>query len=161
MADIEIDSSPRWDASSHYAREARKWNTPRSQGGMRPDGYEPYPAMMYRARKRVDARTGEPYGPFVIIDPYDERFSESNCLTVRDERERDRAHREGWRDTPEAAMAYATGEEYKVAIAAAERHEAERNMSPAAQAEAAAVDAKTSHHVPEIPEAPKRRQGAA
>lgn len=133
---------------SPWERERQRWNTPKRNGGMNCNGFEPYPRMLFKARKRP---TG---GGFIVIDPFDEQWSAQNCRTVQDEAEERRAIGEGWSLDTEAAKAKAEEEEYGVSRATAERMDAERRMSEKARAEAALVDASTSEHVPEItPEA--------
>ena len=127
-----------------YAKEMRRWNTPKSQGGMRPDRFEEFPKMLYKARR---PETG---GPLRVIDPRDERFSEGNCLTVGDAHEERRALDDGWRNTPDEAIARAQAFEDEISTAAAERQNAEKRMSEKARAEAQAVDDATYEHVPEI-----------
>lgn len=155
--EIEVSSSPRWDDASGYKKEMRKWDLPKSRGGMRPDTFQEFPFMMYRARKRQHP-DGEPYGPFLVLDASDERFSESNTLIVNSEAERERARHEGWRNTPQEAKEYQEGLEHDIAIAAAEHQARVRKMSPKAQAEAAEADEATTQHVPEIPEKPRARK---
>ena len=146
---MSIDSSiPQWNPDSNYAKEMRKWDTPRSHGGMRPDGFERFPAMLYKAR-RPDSG-----GPILCTDPRDESFSGSNQMTVGNEAEEEQALRQGWRKSPEEAIAFTESLEKAVSDAAAERANADKRLSEKARAEAAAVDAATSEHVAEItPEA--------
>lgn len=133
-----------YPGETFYAREMRKWNTPKSQGGMRPDHPEEFPKMLYKARR---PETG---GPLAVINPRDERFSEANCLTVGDAHEEQRAKDDGWRNTPAEAIARAEAFEDAISVAAAERQNAEKRMSEKARAEAQAVDDATFEHVPEI-----------
>jgi hypothetical protein len=126
--------------------ELRRWNTPRRLGGMRPDGFEEFPKMLYRARR---PETG---GPIAVINPFNEQWSEQNCLTVRSREEEERAigNGQGWRHTPQEAIDYANALETEVSNAAAARQNAELRMSEKARAEAAAVDESNYEHVPEI-----------
>lgn len=151
MAFDEVTSTPRWAPESHYAKEMAKWNKPRSQGGMRPDGFEPFPKMLYRAR-RPDSG-----GPILCVDPRNEQWSTANQHTVGNEAELERAMREGWRKSPQEAIAYAQGLEDDIANAAAHRAYEDRNMGEKAKAEAQAADEATAEHLPEIQEAPRRR----
>jgi hypothetical protein len=88
--------------NSGYSKEARKWDLPKSQGGMRPDHYEHFPKMIYKAR-RPDSG-----GPIRCVDPGNEQFSGSNQLTVRSEAELREALENGWRETPQEAVEYAS-----------------------------------------------------
>jgi hypothetical protein len=148
MAFDTVTSSPQWSPDSQYMREMRKWE--------KPYRYERYPAMLYRATKRPSG------GPFICVDPHDEKFSAQNQRTVHNAEEEARAIDEGWRKSPEAAVEFALSLEKAVADAAAERHFADRRLSEKARAEAAEVDDATAEHVPVITpaavrEARKRR----
>lgn len=126
--------------------ELRRWNTSRRLGGMRPDGFEEFPKMLYRARR---PETG---GPFSVINPRDEQWSGQNCRIVgnREEEERVVDNGEGWRHTPQEAIDHANALETAISNAAAERQFSERRMSERARAEAEAVDAASYEHVAEI-----------
>ena len=146
-----VTEGPQWSPDSHYMKEMKKWDTPKRQGGNRCDGYERYPAMLYRARKP------EGGGPYIVIDPRDEKWSAGNTVTVGNEREEQAKLSEGWRKSPEEAIEYAKGLDKDIANAAAERHFSDRKMSEAAQREAAEADAETAEHLPEIPAKRKRK----
>lgn len=133
---------------SNHEKEVQKWNTVKSKGGMRPDTFCEFPRMMYKARKKN--------GPPLVIDPYDEPWSMGNCQIVKDETERNRLWRQGWRDNPAEAIAQFLEDERNVADEAAHRHYLDRNMSEKAKAEAAAVDSESFGHVPEVPEGRKK-----
>jgi hypothetical protein len=149
-----MSSHPNWNPDSNFAKEMRKWDTPRSQGGMKPDGFLRFPAMLYKAR-RPDSG-----GPILSVDPRNESFSGSNQMTVNDQGEEERAIREGWRKSPEEAIAFAQSLEDAVSNAAAERQNADKRLSAKARAEAEAVDASTAEHVPEItPQAVRAAKG--
>lgn len=129
---------------SGWVKEQRRWNTPKSQGGMRPDHFEEFPKMVYKARRPDHG------GPILAIDPRDERFSEQNCKTVGNEQEERHALEHGWRASPAEAVAHAVALEDAVATAAAERQNADKRLGERARAEAAAVDDASSEHVPEV-----------
>ncbi len=131
--------------------EEAKWNTPKSQGGMRPDGFEPFPKMLYQAFKRDN-------GKVQCMDPYDEDFSRRCYMTVNNEAELARAHGLGWSDTPQDALARFEQQEQELARAAAEAAFAAKRMSEKAQAELKAAEDATADHVADVP-APKRRPG--
>ena len=86
-----------------------------------------------------------------------EQFASRNLLYAKDEAEYKRAKDNGWSDSAAQAILSAEQAERALSQAAAERAYSDSKMSPAAQAEAAAVDASTFEHQPEIPE--KRRPG--
>lgn len=138
---------------TNAAKELRRWNTPKRDGGMRPDGFEEFPKMLYKARR------GPNGGPFIVIDPRDESWSEQNCLTVGNRHEEEKALEEGWRGpSPKEAIAYQNALEDAISMAAAERAQSDKRMSEKARAEAEAADAETAEHLPEIPVAPVRRR---
>jgi uncharacterized membrane-anchored protein len=136
---------------TYAAKELRRWNTPRSQGGMRPDRHEEFPAMVYKAR-RPDSG-----GPILSNDPRNESWSAQNQLIVKNERELEKALSDGWRRDPQEAIAHANALEDAISTAAAHRAYEDRNMSERAKAEAKVADEATADHMPEIPEKPKRK----
>ena len=86
-----------------------------------------------------------------------EQFAAGNLLFAKTEEEYKRAKANGWADSAAEALELAEKAEKEVSQAAAERAYRDSKMSEAAQAEAAAHDAATFEHQPEIPE--KRRPG--
>lgn len=136
---------------SYGAQELLRWNKKKRDGGMNADGFEKYPQMVYRANRKP---TG---GPFIVIDPMNEQWSMANCKTVGNEQEEKRAIDEGWRPSPDEAIAYANRFEDEIALAAAHRAHEDKRLSEKAQAEAKAADEATADHLPEIPE--KRKPG--
>lgn len=134
---------------SSYDKEMDKWDTPRRLGGMKPDGYEAFPAMLYKAFQLDN-------GKWAVNDPFDENWSRRCQMIVRDDRELRMQMDQGWRQTPADALAYAERLEEEIANAAAERHYADQRLSDKARREAADVDASTNEHVPDIA-APKKR----
>jgi hypothetical protein len=78
---------------------------------------------------------------------------------VNNQREYDIALGQGWSVGPQQAMDRFEAEECELGEAAALRAYEDQHMSPAAQAEAAQVDATTVRHLAEIPVAPKRGRG--
>jgi hypothetical protein len=134
---------------SAYDKEMDKWDTPQRQGGMRPDTFQAFPAMLYKAHQRDN-------GQWAVNDPFDENWSRRCHMIVRDERELRQQLDNGWRPTPQEALEYANRFQQAIADAAAERHFADQRLSEKARREAAAADAETNDHVPEIA-APKKR----
>jgi len=128
--------------NSPEGQERMRWDRPKSQGGMRCDGFEEYPKSMFRA--------GRPdHGNIKITE---------SC-SVGSAHEEARQYDDGWRPTQQAAIDLVKARDQEIAELAAERHYVERSMSPAAQREAAAVDEATVYHVPAIPETPIKRRG--
>lgn len=134
---------------SAYDRELEKWDRPRSQGGMRPDTFEAFPSMMYKAHQKAN-------GQWAVNDPFDEGWGRRCQTIVRNDAEH-RQHLEmGWRSSPADALELAERRQRDIADAAAERHFADQRLSEAARREAAQADAETNDHVPDIA-APKKR----
>ena len=134
---------------SSYDKELNKWDTPQRQGGMRPDTFQAFPSMLYKAHQRDN-------GQWAVHDALDENWSRRCQLIVRDDAELRRSLEQGWRATPQEALAYADRFQQAIADAAAERHFADQRLSELARREAAAADAATNDHVPDVP-APKKR----
>lgn len=105
----------------------------------RPYVYREYPKMVFKAG-RVNGKHAID-GQLVADDEQMER----NLLS------------RGYHPTQEKALDALAQDELTIAKLAAERAHHERRMSPAAQAEAAAVDDAEASHVPEIPRTPIRR----
>lgn len=156
-----------WSDQSNFAKEMRKWDTPKSQGGYKCDGFEPYPKMLYRAqlhtlsntmRVMTDRDILSPDNTVVILSK--ESFDASCQMIVHDEHEHEKAKANGWRDTPQAARDYQDGAETEKAVAAAVRAHEDRNMSDRAKAEIKVVEEHSgTEHVAEMPEKPRRRGG--
>lgn len=154
---------PVYTPESETGKELRRWNLPKSQGGHRPDRFEEYPKMLFRAAKRPDGivSTGEGDDRFwvdgngVPRPGAAESFSQGLRMIVRSEDEERRALENGWCPSLKDAKEAYEARERAIGRAAAERIHADRNMSEKAQQEAAAADAATPEHVPEIK--PKRK----
>ena len=146
-------------AESEYGKELSRWNTPKSQGGMRPDGIDQYPKMLYKAQTLPNGKTsvGESndyaFGGALGAAAH---FNKTCQRIVKSEAEHSLASSEGWKDTPAEALEYVKRLEDFIAEAAAHRAFEERNMSPAALKEASEAEAETHRHLAEIPE--KRRE---
>ena len=107
------------------------------------------PTTLFKAIRRPDGR-------IVCIDT---DYLTRTTKVVKDERDYLLAKSLGWCDHPKDALDRMEREEDALSDAAALRHADDARMSPAALAEAAAVDATTIRHLPEIPIAPKRGRG--
>lgn len=134
---------------SAYDKEMDKWDAPKRLGGMKPDGYEAFPAMLYKAHQMDN-------GKWAVNDPFDENWSRRCQTIVRDDRELRTHLEQGWRQSPKDALDFAERLQQDIADAAAERHYADQRLSEKARREAAEVDASTNDHVPDIA-APKKR----
>lgn len=97
-----------------------------------PYEYRAFPCAMYHA--------SDPTSPRLVLDAQEKQ----NFLS------------RGWRDTPDEAKSFATQAEADRMTDAAVRAYDDRAMSPAAQAEVAALEKQTNDVVSEVP-APKKR----
>lgn len=138
---------------SDIAKEYAKWETPRSQGGMRPDTFEPYPRMLYQAQMRR--------GKVVCMDapmayPTDaeqlevESFNRRCTRIVRSESEYQQAKGVGWFDTAQQAIDAKEKEQQDIANLAAERAFHDQRMSAQAREEVKAVEQQTHEHVVDV-----------
>lgn len=112
-------------------KELKKWNAPYV--------YREFPKMLYRGLTTTAGRL------------------EVEQRIVGSEHEETLAAGAGWLTTSTAASEAETRRQEDLGTAAAERAAADRQMSPQAQAEAAAIDQRTLKHLGEIPEQPRRR----
>jgi len=94
-----------------------------------------------------------PTGEVVVLHP---DYMAATTKIVDNEDDYIRELRGGWAKTPQEAYALHEDQEQALGQAAAERVYADRHMSEAAKKEADAADDRTSKHLPEIPETPKR-----
>lgn len=152
---------------SELGKELAKWDTPRNQivphtnppvYGMKPVGYERYPAMLYKAFKRENGKHMclEPVPAEYLFQKADEyaravnaaeAFNRSCMRTVHSEGEERQAANEGWRKSPKDAIDHLEACEKAIADAAAEAAAAATRMTPKAQAERKAREAATADHV--------------
>lgn len=127
---------------SPMARERRKWELTQRDGGMRPNGHEEYPKMLYRA---MDVQ-----GRIEVDD-------QQHCrLIVMSREHEDRAKRDGWCHSVSEARDAMDRQQSAVAEEAAQRAMADRKLSEPARREADAYDQSQSGHVAEIPVRKKR-----
>jgi len=125
--------------------ELKKWNTPKREGGMAPDGYEPYPKMLYRA---IRLQTGK----IVCLEENPDTmqpYNGTNILAHSDAELGELLNR-GWRKTPPEAHQYFEQQEIDKATAGAEVNAAALRMGGKAQAELARKQGKQApEHVTE------------
>ncbi len=130
----------------------------RTRTGWTPEA-NPFPKMLYRAQhlqgKRsvhevLDSKCGGYAGAA-------EQWSRQCQLTVGNEAEMQRAFENGWRATPQDALAYLESRDNEISNITAARQVADSTMGPVAQREAAEADQSTLKHLPEIRE--KRKRG--
>lgn len=174
------ETDPRWNTeagtlpnpTSNFSKEMAKFEQFPSQYGSpgNPYRYREFPRMVYRA----ELWKGKPVCMAAPVDPYEfpraeelqraedqaRRFTERCQLIVKDEAELQKARENGYRDTPDEAVAYLTGRQRAEGQAAAERHYADRNMSESAKAEAKAEEARIfSEQGRQTGEIPAKRRG--
>lgn len=171
-----------------WEKEEARWNTPRGMPvtdpngdyvlnadgsrmlGMNAPGYEPFPAMLYKAQKTANGKvlvTDVEPGPNGFMSPSEyERavlavasFNTQNQRIVKNQDEKDRAHREGWRDTPQDALAFFEKLEEDMGRAAAETNFAVQRMSAKARDEHQAASDATHEHLADVPIPVKRKRG--
>lgn len=166
---------------SGYSKELLRWNLRRDQylelpdgspdyskPGYRPVGHEQFPLMLYKAVKNQNGKLvcmeslPSPYG-FADAAQYDraclaaEHFTKQCQKIVRSESEERDAKRQGWKDTPDEALAHAEGLEVDIANAAAEAQYAAQRMSTKARAELEAAEAAAGpNHATDVDESTKR-----
>lgn len=151
-----------------------KWTLGVAPG--RPYQYRPFPAMLYRAQRippnhvgagkiAVSCQEPEYYG-FRDQNEWDRaresaaRFTTSCQRVVEDESQKSRAMEDGWRETPQEAIAHAEARERVVSNETHSRQSADSNMGEKARAEAERFESETFGHQPTIPEKPRSRKGA-
>ena len=133
-------------AESETGKEMAKWN--------KPYRFEPFPQMLYKAKRRPDGVPGvvetndQPFGGHPGAA---ESFTTGCQITVGDETELTRAREMGYWHSPAEALADFEVREKLLSTTAAHRAHEDRNMSAAAKAEAAEVEASTAEHVGEVP----------
>lgn len=128
--------------------------------------YRPYPKAMYgrwtdeaklKALREVARRM-----ELDLSDDFDYREAESHIYQydtklVHNAREHADWRAKGWADHPAGVDTAVQQIESDVAHVAAHRNYEDRNMSPAAKAEAEAYEAEVEDFVPAVPETPIRR----
>ena len=138
-----------------YAKELKRWDTPKRLGGYGPDGFEQFPKMLYKADRWTNgkAMVGHPGAATGL--PEELAFSNRCQHTAHNGDEYIRARNAGWCDSPEEALEAFEEAQQSVAREAAEaKHKAVR-MSEKANAEFDAAQVESEDHVPD-PEAPKK-----
>ena len=149
-----------YSPDSAYARELDRWNAPKLEGGFNANGFEPFPAMLYKAFARENGKVecGDPRT--AAGEAQAETFARKCQLTVRDQEGMDKAHKAGWSDTPDAALVRHETDQVAVATATAERHFSDQRLSAQARDEAQVADAETHEQVPDVPVRRKRGRPA-
>lgn len=142
---------------SALGQEMAKWD--------KPYVYREYPKMVYYART-VDGKaiclmpTPSMFGwrdaaEYQMAILQAEAITKSNQRIVQNEDEEQRAREEGWRETPQAALAHHEAVEREIGKAAAEANFGARRMGELAQREHQAATDSTHEHVVDLK--PKRK----
>lgn len=136
---------------SVLGKELERWNVPKRLGGEAPDGFLEYPKMLYKAFRyengkvmcgHPDASTGENVKAMTF---------ERQCqATVKNQDEHERHVREGWYESPGAAVAGFERAERAMADEAAHGEFKARRMSDAAKKEFDDAQNAASFHDPEV-----------
>lgn len=161
---------------SELGKELRKWeqhHTPYAideNGDMKPGNvyrFQPFPAMLYRASV-VNGKgvvTLDPPNPLLFerADAYQraeilvDTQNKANQRIVHSDDERRRAMNEGWRESPQEALALHEEREIAIANAAAEAAFHAQRMTEQAKAEFAHAGGQTDKHVVDV--APMKKRG--
>lgn len=133
-------------------KELAKWQRPANYNPDAPENQ--FPRMLYLAQKRPDGvvsvnETSD--APWNNITGSADQFNRTCQRIVKTEAECIRAMEQGWRKTQAEAMVRHESKEKHVADSAAHRAYEDRNMSDAAKAEVAQIEAETVEHVAEVP----------
>src|SRR5215471_4003255 len=143
---------------SELGKELKRWDTPRSQGGMRPDTPQMYPFMLYRAWERHGKVMCMDALPMFGLTPAElsaaqievETFNKSCQLVVRSESEHAIAKGQGWHDSAKAAVEAYHKQLDEIGNLAAKRAFSDQFMGLKAQEEIRAVEQETHEHVLDV-----------
>lgn len=130
-----------------HDKELKRWDTPKSQGGMKCDGFEPFPRMFYQAWQRSDGRV-------VVLDA---EHTHAGTAIAKDAGEAETLRRQGWHESIGQAMDAYDAQTLETAHQATRVAYDVSQMSEQAQREYAALDAQSTTHVLDVP-APKKRR---
>lgn len=147
-----------------HDKEMARWDLPKRMGGYGPDGFEPYPRMLYKAHRRDNGKVmcmdmSALYGEDMATVARAEAFNASCQKVVQSEDQYLIAKGQGWCDTPTAALEAFEQQQQALAQAAAEVNYQVRRMSEAAQREHAEADAATDAVLADGVPVPKRKPG--
>lgn len=131
-----------------YGKELWRWEHHQGEGhptdptirGMRPQHFQAYPAMLYRATQKNPWKFDEQ----VVADEVAERLAVGQGFVAGGK---------------QAAADEFDRRQLALAVAAAERNFSDRHVSEKARAEIHAAEQASSRHLGEIPEQPIKRRG--
>lgn len=136
---------------SEMGKELAKWDAPKSQGGMRADGYERYPMMLYRAMQRDNGQVMCLDNPLRYRTEQEqlacEAFNRQCERKVWNDAEYDVAKGQGWHESQKDAVDAYEKEQQDIAELAAKRAYNDQRLSEKAQDEIKAVEQTTHEHV--------------
>lgn len=150
-----------WDHREDEVWESLAGERDPSIRGKRPRVPRYFPTMLYKARANSAGKVVcyEPYPPeylYADANSYNracnevDQLNRENTILAHDADDVTRREAEGWRDSPDAAIAYYEGLQQDIAQAAAENAFAVARMSEKAQAEFRAAEASTHAHVTDV-----------
>lgn len=147
-----------------YSKEMARWDKPKRDGGHRPNGFEAFPMMVYRAQVKANGQAACLDFPHYVGDPAKDMqediriaaFNRSCQMIVRSADELDRYTAQGWYSGPAEALEGHQRQQKELADIAAARHFQDARLGELARAEAQRADDATHQHVPAIPETPIR-----
>lgn len=147
---------------TEFDKEMAKWDTPKRLGGFAPDGYEPFPKMLYKAHRRENGKVmcmdmDALYATDLAVAARAEAFNNTCMTTVGNQQELDRELANGWRHSPKDALDYQEALAQDISKAAAEVNYSVQRMSDKAKSEHARADASTDAPVVDVVAAPKKR----
>lgn len=140
---------------SELGKELARWDAPKREGGMNANGYEPYPAMVFRAHRWSNGKVMCGHPGAATGEPEAMAFTRQCQDIVHDAEEHAKMRRAGWHDSPQAALDAFEQQERATADAAAEEQFRVQRMSEKAQAEFSDAQDASSFHTPD-PAAPKK-----
>ncbi len=139
---------------SELGKELARWDAPKREGGMNANGFEPYPAMVFRAQRFSNGKVMCGHPGAATGDAEAMAFTHQCQFIVSTAEEHAKMHRAGWHDTPNAAIDAFERDERATANAAAEEQFRVKRMSDKAQAEFDTAQDASDFHDPD-PAAPE------
>jgi hypothetical protein len=140
---------------SELGKELARWNAPKREGGMNANGFEPYPAMLFRAARHSTGKVMCGHPGAATGDAEAMAFTNQCQFIVQDAEEHAKMRRAGWHESPQGALDAFEQDERVTADAAAEEQFRVKRMSDTAQREFDAAQDASDFHDPD-PAAPKK-----
>lgn len=140
---------------SELGKELARWDAPKREGGMNANGFEAYPAMVFRAARWSNGKAMCGHPGVATGEPEATAFTNQCQFIVQDADEHAKMRRAGWHNSPQEALDAFERDERTTADAAAEEQFRVTRMSERAQREFDAAQDATDFHDPD-PAAPKK-----